>query len=208
MARVPKNSPLYQLRGRVGDWIIYERNGKVYMRAAPQPKKNHKSTAQQDLHQKSFQAIHTLAKSVKRSIIDRVWATLPMTGGMTPYSLFVKSNWTAFGHTDQIQFPELMEISRGNLLPAVGFSVKKDGDQITFRWDASKTGWLAMADNRLNLVRLTDRLNLEYIAVEARRGDGEASVIIQDQTEMIEGFVFWSSFDETAFSPSMHWKCE
>ena len=67
---------------------------------------------------------------------------------------------------------------------------------------------LAMADNRLNLVRLTDRLNLEYIAVEARRGDGEASVIIQDQTEMIEGFVFWSSFDETAFSPSMYWKCE
>lgn len=207
MAIIPPSSPLYKMRGPVGSITVYERDGIVIARSLPDPGKRRKASPLQKLHLNSFQAQHALAKSMKRILIDRVWTKEKLTGGMTPYSYFIKCNRAAFGRTDHITFPELMEISHGPLLPAPAFSAFRDNDILKFKWDPSKTGWLASPDDRLNIMVLVNRKELHYIDINACRSDGTASIPLDTLPETAEGFVFWSSSNNETFSPSIHWTC-
>ena len=207
MAIIPPSSPLYKIRGTVGNITVYERDGVVIARSLPSPNKRRKASPLQKLHLNSFQAQHALAKSIKRILIDRVWAKEKLTGGMTPYSYFIKCNRAAFGRTDHIAFPELMEISHGQLLPAPGFSAYRDNDMLNFKWDSSMTGWLAAPSDRLNIMVLINRKDLLTLDISASRSDGVTSISLSNIPETAEGFVFWSSSNDETFSPSIYWTC-
>ncbi|MDP4184833.1 MAG: hypothetical protein Q8862_06675, partial [Bacteroidota bacterium] len=61
--------------------------------------------------------------------------------------------------------------------------------------------------DRLNMVFLYNEKELKVIKTDVFRSAGLARIAIPvpDLTQQ-EGYVFWSSFDDKRFSPSVYWK--
>lgn len=208
MAKILPGNILIGVSGRIGNLVTYNLNGTQVIRTLPETFKKRKSSSLQKQHLISFKIQHAMAKSVKKTIIDRIWSHLSFQGGMNPYNQFIKRNRAAYGGTDNIVFPELMVISDGNLLPAAGFTVHREGEILTFSWDSNQTGKLASPADKLNIVILAYRCSLNMMAVEACRSDGTISFALPDKIiGDVEGYVFWSSQNEENFSPSMFWVC-
>lgn len=207
MATIKQGSPLQGASGRVGNVVTYELNGVQVIRSLPYTKKR-KATNRQQEHRTSFKIQHRNAKILKRSIIDRIWSRLPYQGGMNAYNRFIQINRQAYGQSGSIEFPQLMVLSQGELSQVQAFTAKRDGDQLMFQWTAGPEGLHAQSSDVLNIVLLQNHSSLNVIKMDVRRDAGQASIpFIGNDTEILEGYVFWSSANDCDFSPSIYWVC-
>lgn len=207
MATIKQGSPLVGASGRLGNVVTYELNGVQVVRSLPFTKKR-KPTKLQEAHRMSFKMQHLLARGVKKQIIDRIWKQASYLGGMNAYNSFVKANRGAFGQSDHVVFPELMQISLGKLNPVYNISVVREDDQLVFTWLPGEPVVYAAGTDRLNLVFLIDRCTLSVMETDITRNAG--SIEIPDQVNgrnITEGYLFWSSANDREFSPSMYWHC-
>ncbi len=209
MAKILPGSILAGASGRIGNLVTYNLKGTQVVRALPETSKKRKASPLQEQHIKSFKIQHAIAKSVKKTIIDKIWSHLPLTGGMNPYNQFIKRNRVAYGGSDHIAFPELMVISDGNLLPAFGFTAKKEGDVVKFTWSCNEPGKFASPSDKLNIMIMAFRSSLNMVDIEANRGDENAALSLAPGSAAVtEGFAFWSSENKESFSPSIYWICQ
>ncbi|HEY4785997.1 MAG TPA: hypothetical protein VIH57_08105 [Bacteroidales bacterium] len=208
MARILPGSALTGSKGRIGDLVTYDLNGIQVVRTLPDISKKKSSSRLQNQHLRSFKVQHAIARSIKKTIIDRIWTHLPLSGGMNPYNQFLKRNRVAYGDTEYIEFPELMMLSDGSLLPAKRFIARKEGENLVFSWENNPSGKPEQLNNRLNIVILEYRSSLRIIDTDARRSDGQAPVaFFRGGNSLAEGYAFWSSENEDSFSPSVYWVC-
>lgn len=194
-------------RGKVGRLVTYPLGKKQVIRALPSKKKKRKASELQEMHRFAFLEMHRFARTIKRQIIDRIWIYQSTSGNdLNPYNLFMRTNRTAFGHSETIIFPDQLVISKGNLYPAEGFQVKRSGDTLQFSWNKNYNGRYARLEDRLNLFVLAERFYLKPLEIKVLREDGIAVVPFTETSEPIEGYAFWSSMDDSDFSPSVYWK--
>ncbi|HEY4787283.1 MAG TPA: hypothetical protein VIH57_14590 [Bacteroidales bacterium] len=208
MAKLSPGSALTGSSGRIGNLVTYNLKGTQVVKTLPETSKRKKSTVLQKRHIASFKIQHAVARSVKATIIDRVWSHMTFSGGMNHYNLFIKRNRSAYGKTDHIEFPELMVISDGSLLPVADFTVKKNGKNLEFVWKNNQSGKPASPTDRLHIVLLEYRSWLRIIDIEVQRVECKALIALsKEDNEAVEGYAFWSSENEEMFSPSMYWIC-
>jgi hypothetical protein len=206
MARLPNNSPFAGASGRFGNAVLYMSNGIPIIRALPGTPRKRKSSELQKLHISSFQALHHLARSVKRSIIDRVWNQDEIPLGLNPYNYFIKCNRNAFAKTDHVEYPQLITLCNGRLLPAKNLNFKLVEKSLQINWTCTVKNSYAEADDCLNVVLLIERKAFFVLNTTAIRKDEKATIEIPSIFENIsEGFVFWSLKDDSAFSRSEYW---
>jgi len=206
MAKLPNNSLLSGASGKIGDLVLYMSNGIQIVRTRPQ-RKDYKPSEFQKAHIESFKAQHVFAKSIKRSVIDRIWSRETIPAGMNPYNFFFKSNRDAFGKTELIKFPQLMTISTGRLLPVEDLTIKKADNKIYIQWKVSGNMISSYDRDKLNIAFLIDKKRLHLIDTSITRATGQAEIGLDDlQPEIVEGYIFWASEDDKAFSRSEYWK--
>lgn len=208
MARIPSGHLLKGARGRIGNFVTYDLNGVQVVRSLPTDSRKKKASKLQLLHRSSFKMQHAIAHSLKHSIISRIWSKLDLKGGMNAYNQFIKTNRAAYGQSGQIMFPELMVISQGALHPVQGLQISRNGDYLHLTWDKQGFGRFATTTDRLNLVILENRKNFKNLENSAIRQDGTAEINLTGfQDNVIEGYIFWSSYNDQDFSPSVFWTC-
>jgi hypothetical protein len=207
MATITEKSALKGASGKLGNIVTYDLNGTQVVRTRPSTRKKRKLTELQENHRFAFREMHRFTKAIKRQIIDRIWIHQPVTGGLNAYNLFIKTNRAAFGHGENITFPELLLLSKGDLEPAKDFSVRRQEDTVLFTWEAGYTGKHARSSDRLNIVVLaSDRYELVISDIQTKRGEGTASIPVNGNLEVMEGYAFWSSENDLSFSPSVFWR--
>ena len=207
MATIKSNSPLFGASGRLGSVITYELNGVQVIRSLPYTKKR-KPTDLQQAHRESFKIQHRIAKSLKLQIIQRIWDRFSYQGGMNGYNRFIQINRSAYGPSGDIEFPELMVISQGKLNPAKDFTVTYDGKNLQFTWTPGNQNLHCSGTDQLNIALLSYRSSLEVIETNISRETGQATIpFTVNKNEIPEGYVFWSSANDTDFSPSLYWIC-
>ncbi|NJK97171.1 MAG: hypothetical protein HC905_21700 [Bacteroidales bacterium] len=205
MARLSSGSPLKGARGRIGNIVTYDLNGVQVARALPDRSRKRKASPLEEINRNNFLFRHAVAKTVKHSLIDRIWSKQVYIGGMNPYNSFISANKSAFGTDMTIAFPELMVLSVGNLRQVQDLQVSRVGELLEFRWKALFSIHSSQED-LLNLV-LVSRDKLEVFPTLIKREEEFATLKLQnDASEGVKGYLFWSSVNDRNFSPSMFWK--
>ena len=100
------------LSGKFVDMVFVQRNGKTYMRRAPQRKKD-AGTPAMLLNQKRFSEVMKFCGQFKTSLIPQVWnAAAEATSG---FRLFQKTNSPAFAKDGSLSDPKKLKLSTGTL---------------------------------------------------------------------------------------------
>jgi hypothetical protein len=208
MAKYTSKNSMTGLSGIVGNAVFYVSNGMQLVRIRPTQNKSRKLSELQKAHIGSFKAQHAFARSIKHGIIDRIWSQLDIPAGMNPYNYFIKSNSDAFGKTALIQFPQLIILSMGKLLPVENLKAELANNQLFLKWKYNNDSAYASATDKLNIAILINKTELKFLENNFIRSDEKAELNLDNsETEIIEGFVFWSSQENDAFSRSEYWAC-
>ncbi|HET6557121.1 MAG TPA: hypothetical protein VFG54_07380 [Prolixibacteraceae bacterium] len=192
------------LSGKFGNMVFVQRQGKTYVRRAPQRKKD-SSTPAMLLNQQRFARIMSFCGLFKNTIIPRVWTVA--ADGSSGFRLFQKVNSPAFAPDGTLSDVSKVQMSTGNLTLPQGLKVSRKAagsSAVNVSWDV---------DAELGGIHLKD----ELLAVSA--GDGKYSDIVD--TSITRGtlggtielpgdpypathiFLFFGSRDGKDYSPSM-----
>jgi len=208
MAKLPLNSPLAGASGRIGNIVTYMSNGIQIVRVLPGRRKKNKLSTLQQLHIDSFKAQHTFARSVKQSIIEKVWSHLTIPAGLNPYNYFIKCNSNAFGKTEHIEFPQLMTLSMGKLLPVANLKIDVVNNKLSLSWTSKINYAYANAGDILTVALLINQTKLQVFDTSFKRSDGKAEIDLSEMNSVIaEGFIFWTAPNGKDFSRSDYWSC-
>ena len=209
MAKVSPNSPLAGASGKIGTAVTYMLNGKQVIRSLPSRPRKFKATPLQQEHFNSFAAQHAFAKEIKRLIIDPIWSLASMPVGLNPYNYFIKSNRNAFGKSNIVEFPELMILSIGSLLPVKELHYHVEQNILQLKWNNTIENGFAKADDKLHLVLLIDRKSIVFVDNTATRADGIFEYdVVKYPGSSVEGFIYWSTVNYLSYSPSVYFKAE
>jgi hypothetical protein len=208
MARIVSKNFLNGASGRIGNTVTYVLNGVQVIRSLPYQGKKHKPSALQQQHLDAFKKQHLFARSVKQTVIDRIWSKEEIPPGLNPYNYFLKCNRAAFANTEKIMHPALLRLSTGKLLLAENMIFACEGHLLQIKWDNSQINFYARTTDRLNVVLLLNRESILFLDAKAVRADGDATIQLPDTVanDMVEGFLFWSDVNDNAFSPSVFWQ--
>lgn len=206
MAKLASNSPLSGASGRIGGLVTYMSNGIQIVRSLPERSKKHKLSILQQLHINSFKAQHAFAQSIKQSIIERVWSHLPIPAGMNPYNFFIKCNSDAFGKTEHVEFPQLMTLSSGKLLPVDNLTIGVANNKLYLSWTSKINFFNANANDKLTVAVLSDQKYLRIYKTKFIRSDEKAELELSELTDIAEGFIFWATPNDKVFSRSDYWR--
>jgi len=110
------------LSGKFGNLVFVQRQGKTYVRRAPQRKKD-SSTPGMQLSQQRFAQIMKFCGQFKNSVIPRVWNLA--AEGTSGFRLFQKANSPAFAAGGTLIDIKLVKLSTGNLTLPEGLTVKR-----------------------------------------------------------------------------------
>jgi len=206
MAKLPSSSPLSGASGRIGGLVTYKLNGIQIIRTLPESGKKRKPSLLQQLHISSFKAQHAFARSIKQSIVDRVWSHLTIPVGMNPYNYFIKCNSDAFGKTDHVEFPQLLTLSSGKLLPVDNLKVEAVNNKLLLSWTSRLDYTYANANDKLTVAILINQKTLYVFDTMFTRSDEKAELEMGELNfELTEGFIFWTSPSNNVFSRSDYW---
>lgn len=149
--------------GKFGNMVFVQRDGKTYMRKAPQRKKD-ASTPAMLLNQKRFAEVMRFCGQFKDTLIPQIWNAA--AHGTSGYRLFQKFNSPAFGKDGNLQDPKMLRLSTGKLPLPQGLTAGRPepgGSVVEVSW---------LEDLHLGGIHLQD----ELMAISA--GDGQYSEIM------------------------------
>ncbi len=192
------------LSGVISNVCFYEVDGVQVMRAKSGPKP--KKAEWQLKNQRIFAERVAWVKKVKYPLLNRVWKYVHFSVGGNSFNHFLKINNPAFGCAGQIMFPELLIVSEGKVGFVSEFGVVRKEGQLEFSWtpndDAHSHG-----NDFMNIVFLLDNGGLDVQKTTICRSDCKALLPVPASAQnQSEGYVFWSSIDDRAFSRSLYWK--
>jgi len=207
MAKISSDNPLIGASGKIGNLVTYTLNGEQIIRKSPSRPRKFKASTLQQQHFNTFAAQHDFAKNIKKDIIDPIWSLEPMPVGLNPYNYFIKCNRNAFGKSYHIEFPELMVLSLGKLLPVEELSFSLHENSVQLSWNNTNLNNYANADDKLHLVLLIDKQCILFIDNDTTRADGKFEFDVSKLTgSVVEGFIYWSTAKYLMYSPSVYFK--
>lgn len=152
------------LSGKFGNMVFVQRQGKTYVRRAPQRKKE-SSTPAMLLNQQRFAQIMSFCGQFKDSLIPKVWK--PEAEGRSGFRLFQKVNSPAFAADGTLPDVTRIQLSTGKLTLPQGIKVTRKAAGSP----AIEVSW--SEDPDLGGIHLQD----ELMAIVA--GEGKYSDIIE-----------------------------
>lgn len=192
------------LSGLISNVCVYEVDGVQVMRTKPGFKR--KKAEWQLKNQQVFAERVAWVKKVKYTLLNRVWKYVHFSVGGNSFNHFLKINNPAFGNTGRVMFPELLVVSEGKIRLVLNFRVERTGSQLLFSWTLNDDLYSRESDF-MNIVFLKDDGGLEVQKTTACRSDCKALLTVPASAlNQSEGYVFWSSIDDRAFSRSLYWK--
>jgi len=190
-----KSTNLFEVSGRVGNVVFYERFGKTYVRTRPVLPKRRKKKEGQLLTQKRFKLASNQIRSLL-PLIRKTYKEVKTTG--SPYH-------KAIGQTIQYAFRgetvedvrldvKVLPLAFGSLSPMHSLTVQDSEDQVNrieIRWDAG----LGDASDQLHFVQLVFNAKAEFVGMKQYeskvvRADGAAIFDIPQLWSFPKAYVF------------------
>ena len=208
--------------GKLHGKIYYVRNGKGYVRSAPEPKDRYVPSEKQAAVNTRFQAVQRLYSFYKDVVSADVWRAAARAEGKMAPNLFFTRNHACFDGRGDLVDPSAFVFSEGVLAPPLLPEVEPLGGgrfRATWRTDGELSTAAATDRLRVGVLRVftEDRQRYgTYWAEEADglRGDGGGTFRVDDWSERLapEGvtavetraYLLFEREDGAAWSPSRH----
>ncbi|MDE5423340.1 DUF6266 family protein [Ancylomarina sp. DW003] len=188
--------------GKVGAIVGSSWKGVNYIKSLPGP--NASNTEAQQKQRTRFKSVVSLASSLLSSLIRPVWNLV--SGKMTGYNLFVKTNMPAFDESGTLVNYSDFHASVGALPLPGNLNIQDDTDVvlgIELAWkDESGTG-IGEADDKLHLlVMTTDKVHI--LNTTAVRSDQSAEITLPVAVGNIHVYAFFGTAEGDKFSPDLY----
>jgi hypothetical protein len=188
--------------GKVGSVVGSSWKGVNYIKSLPGP--NSSNTEAQQKQRSRFKSVVSLASSLLSSLIRPVWNLV--SGKMTGYNLFVKTNMPAFDESGTLVNYSDFHASVGALPLPENLNIQNDADVVSgveLSWkDDSVTG-IGNADDKLHLLVMTaDRVHILNTA--SVRSDESAEITLPVSAGDIHVYAFFGTADGDKFSPDLY----
>lgn len=199
---------IFRVKGRIGNTIFSERNGKTYARSVPAAVKNPNTEKQQAVRDR-FRVAVRFYQRLKETPLEKVWQRSGRNVKLTGFALFMSVNLRIFDHRGKIVDHEGLRLSTGNRDGEYDLSASVDErDRVTLRWAESVDSAYLDQDDRLMVVLLHDdrAFSPEVVeGVQARRGDRTATFALHRKKGVpVHVYCFFVSPSFSAFSDSQH----
>lgn len=188
--------------GKVGAIVGSSWKGVNYIKSLPGP--NASNTEAQQKQRTRFKSVVSLASSLLSSLIRPVWNLV--SGKMTGYNLFVKTNMPAFDESGTLVNYSDFHASVGTLPLPGNLNIQDDTDVVSgieLAWkDESGTG-IGEADDKLHLlVMTTDKVHI--LNTTAVRSDQSAEITLPVAVGNIHVYAFFGTAEGDKFSPDLY----
>lgn len=192
------------LSGKFGDFVFVQRQGKTYVRRAPQRKKD-SSTPAMLLNQQRFAKIMSFCGQFKNTVIPRVWVMA--AEGRSGFRLFQKTNSPAFAPDGALTDVSKIKMSIGKLTLPQGLKVSRKAagsSTINVSWNEdAELGGLHLKDELL-VVSAANGQYSEIVDTGITRGALGGSVELPGEPSAATHlYLFFGSRDGKDYSPSM-----
>jgi hypothetical protein len=193
--------------GKVGNVVYVHRDGKTYLRKAPEYTEN-SWTPGQKKHRERFRLVNDFCTQFKVEIIKPIWNLAPGKG--SGYNRFLKANMPAFGLDGKLADKSMLHFSDGVLPLPYHFKAQKidpDVNKISVSWENDSL--INSANNRDDLLLVTsfgDNFNGPYRTGIKR---AEVSALLElpiELTPVHAVYLFFASFDRKKYSPDKYFE--
>ena len=191
--------------GKLGPVVVVQRDGKSYIRLAPQFSKNSWTPGQKQ-HRERFRKVNAFCQAYKRSVIFPIWNKI--AEHKTGYNLFIKANMPAFGRDGELTDISLLHFSDGKLpvpFNSNGERVEGDLTKIKVNWQND-----AMLPTKFNndelmmMVAFPERF-IGPAATGIKRSLQEGIVTLPGDPGNIKGiYLFFSNSERNSYSPDRY----
>jgi hypothetical protein len=193
--------------GKLGNIVFVQRDGKTYMRMAPEYTKS-SWTPRQKQHRERFRLVNAFCIKFKFNIIRPIWNLKPSTG--SGYSRFIKANMAAFGLDGTLVDKASLHFSDGVLPLPYHFTVEKPemgGNKITVHWENDMLMSSIYAKDELLLVTsFGDGFNGPDNTGK-KRSELKAILELPSESSTVQAvYLFFASYDRKKYSPDKYFE--
>jgi hypothetical protein len=190
--------------GKVGSVVGSSWKGVNYIKSLPGP--NTSNSEAQQKQRSRFKSVVGLASSLLSSLIRPVWNLV--SGKMTGYNLFVKTNMAAFDESGVLVNYSDFHASVGALPLPENLNIQDDVDVVSgieVSWkDDSATG-IGNADDKLHLLVMNEE-KVHILNTISVRSDQSAEITLPVPAGDVHLYPFFGTADGDKFSPDSYSK--
>jgi len=188
--------------GKLGNLVFVRREGKTYVRMAPNYSET-SWTSRQIQHRERFRQVNNFCAQFKLEIIKPIWNLLPGKG--SGYNRFIKANMPAFGLDGKLVDKAMLRFSDGVLPLPFHFKAEKpfqNENKIRVSWENDSL--ISSQLNRDDLLLLTsfgDSFGGPY-RTGIKRSELTAVLELPIESSPVEAvYLFFASVDRKKYSP-------
>lgn len=196
---------LFRIRGRVGNVVLYEVNGKTRVRSTPETIKDPKTPAQRAVRSRLVATLRFYQR-LKPTCFAEIWQKAARDLPTNGYALFMKTNLPAYNTNRTVFDFSMLHLSVGELYPLFNSTIRQNGDgSTTLQWEFSYYSPRCHASDRLMIGMLTDSRSFSprlVEGVEAVREDCKATFRLPEMPDCgaIHLYCFFSDANRECYS--------
>lgn len=199
---------LFRMKGKVGNTIFFERNGKMFAKRAPTNVRDANTPRQQAIRSRFRVAVRfyqRLKETPLREILNVSAKGIASSG----YCLFMKMNLRAFGVDGKIDDFSQIQLAAGKREGVHQLMAEVDAeDRVTLRWNDWGYGRFAGADDQLMVVVIYSNRSFAPVlldGVSATRADEVATFSLSRKRGVqAHLYCFFTAREAYAFSNSQY----
>ena len=188
--------------GKVGSVVGSSWKGVNYIKSLPSP--NASNSEAQKKQRSRFKSVVGLASSLLSSLIRPVWNLV--SGKMTGYNLFVKTNMPAFDQSGKLVNYSEFHASVGTLPLPDNLVIQNDVDVVSgiqLSWkDHSSTG-IGNADDKLHLLVMNEE-KVHILNTVSVRSDQSTEITLPVAAGNVHVYAFFGTAEGDKFSPDFY----
>ena len=191
------------ISGKLEQLVFVQRNGKTYVRMAPDYSKS-SWTVKQKMHRERFRMVSAFCRQFRTTVIRPIWKMVP--GPASGYAKFLKANMPAFGSGGELADYTRLHFADG-ILP-LPFNIKANSVPGMRQLEISWTN-----DALMNPWQGSDKLMMVVYNGNSFTAPGDTGLTRKSQQgtvmlpEVAEGtsyvYLFFASADMVRFSPDV-----
>lgn len=203
-----KSTNVFKIRGRVGNVVFCERDGKVYVRTLPLKVKDPQTEKQMAVRNR-FRTAVAFYQQLRQSPVGEMWSRTASLEQTSSSALFMRKNLKMFNPNGEIDNFDGLLLATGSRMTVNDLSASVDAnDRVTLTWRGGQANHYLDNEDRLHVVVLySDRTFSPQLVegVEARRGEGSATFRLErGKDESVHVYCFFEDPVKGTFSDSQH----
>jgi hypothetical protein len=192
------NSNVIHPKGKVGNLVFYELNGKTVVRSKPASnhKNKHNPSPLQLIQREKLKTINAFLKPIKRAL-DFGYQEFLTDSKKGMHWAYSEINTKGYNHTRESKIdPAFLRVSKGNLLGPENPQLTKNGNSLEIRWsDNSSEGKAQPTDETFILCYCPEEEKYIWPMDKFRR-NGELAVIELSDAESQKSWHVYLAFSQ------------